>query len=86
MLKIVFPVCCGIDVHKKFIVATVGATNESGVTGVYIKPLLVQCANAAIKSKKCTYFKVRYDQIKRRRGHKKAIIAIAHTYRYNLFQ
>ncbi|ARE87666.1 Transposase IS116/IS110/IS902 family protein [Clostridium formicaceticum] len=32
--------------------------------GVYIKPLLVQCANAAIKSKKCTYFKVRYDQIK----------------------
>ena len=46
--------------------------------GVYIKPLLVQCANAAIKSKKCAYFKVRYDQIKKRRGHKKAIIAIAH--------
>ncbi|MFZ7132644.1 MAG: IS110 family transposase [Eubacteriales bacterium] len=46
--------------------------------GVYIKPILVQCANAAIKSKKCTYFKVRYDQIKKRRGHKKAIIAIAH--------
>jgi len=46
--------------------------------GVYIKPLLVQCANAAIKSKKCTYFKVCYDQIKRRRGHKKAIIAVAH--------
>lgn len=47
--------------------------------GVYIKPLLVQCANAAIKSKKCPYFKVRYDQIKKRRGHKKAIIAIAHV-------
>ena len=46
--------------------------------GVYIKPLLVQCANAAIKSKECTYFKTRYDQIKKRRGHKKAIIAIAH--------
>lgn len=46
--------------------------------GAYIKPLLVQCANAAIKSKKCTYFKIRYDQIKKRRGHKKAIIAIAH--------
>lgn len=46
--------------------------------GVYIKPLLVQCANAAIKSKKCTYFKAHYDQIKKRRGHKKAIIAIAH--------
>jgi len=47
--------------------------------GVYIKPLLVQCANAAIKSKKCPYFKNQYDQIKKRRGHKKAIIAIAHT-------
>jgi len=47
--------------------------------GVYIKPLLVQCANAAIKSKKCPYFRNHYDQIKKRRGHKKAIIAIAHT-------
>ncbi|MBN4050895.1 IS110 family transposase [bacterium AH-315-K05] len=45
--------------------------------GVYIKPLLVQCANAAVKSKKYPYFKARYDQIKKRRGHKKAIIAIA---------
>src|SRR5665647_3703328 len=32
MLKIVFPICCGIDVHKKFVVATVGTTNRSGVT------------------------------------------------------
>ncbi|MFZ3371988.1 MAG: transposase [Desulfitobacteriaceae bacterium] len=31
-----------------------------------------------VSSKKCTYFKVHYDQIKKRRGHKKAIIAIAH--------
>lgn len=46
--------------------------------GVYIKPLLVQCANAAIKSKQFPYFKTRYDHIKKRRGHKKAIIAIAH--------
>ncbi|WP_245917439.1 transposase [Bacillus canaveralius] len=46
--------------------------------GVCIKPLLVQCANAVIKSKECPYFKIRYDQIKKRRGHKKAIIAIAH--------
>jgi len=45
--------------------------------GVYIKPLLVQCANAAIKSKECTYFLYRYQAIKRRRGHKRAIIAIA---------
>jgi transposase len=27
---------------------------------------------------KSPYFKIRYDQIKKRRGHKKAIIAIAH--------
>jgi transposase len=45
--------------------------------GVYLKPLLVQCANAAIKDKSCPYFKYRYDSIKKRRGHKRAIIAIA---------
>jgi transposase len=46
--------------------------------GVYIKPLMVQIAHAAVKSKKCPYFGVRYNQIARRRGKKKAIIAIAH--------
>ena len=46
--------------------------------GVYIKPLMVQVAHAAVKSKKCPYFGVRYNQIARRRGKKKAIIAIAH--------
>ncbi len=45
--------------------------------GDYIKPLLVQCANAAIKDKSCPYFRFRYEQIKKRRGHKRAIIAIA---------
>lgn len=45
--------------------------------GVYIKPLLVQCALCAIKDKSCPYLKLRYESIKRRRGHKKAIIAIA---------
>lgn len=45
--------------------------------GAYIKPLLVQCANAAIKSKDCPYFRMRFEQIKRRRGSKRAIIAIA---------
>ena len=45
--------------------------------GVYIKPLLVQCANNAIKDKTCEYFKLRYEAIKKRRGHKRAIIAIA---------
>ena len=45
--------------------------------GCYIKPLLVQCANAAIKSKQHPEIRNRYLRIKKRRGHKKAIIAIA---------
>jgi len=45
--------------------------------GQYLKPLLVQCALAAIKSKKQPYFSYKYQNIKKRRGHKKAIIAIA---------
>lgn len=45
--------------------------------GAYLKPLLVQCANAAVKSKKEPYFKNKYSRLKKRMGHKKAIIAIA---------
>ena len=44
--------------------------------GSYIKPDLVQDANALIKSKKHPEYSTRYRRIKARRGHKKAIIAI----------
>jgi transposase len=44
--------------------------------GCYLKPLLVQIANALFKSKKHPEFKERYHRIKTRRGHKKAIIAV----------
>lgn len=44
--------------------------------GQYLKPLLVQCALGAIKNKE-GYFGIKYTRIKKRRGHKKAIIAIA---------
>lgn len=44
--------------------------------GQYLKPLLVQCSLAAIKNKN-SYFGRKYIAIKKRRGHKKAIIAIA---------
>lgn len=44
--------------------------------GIYIKPLLVQCANAIVTSKKHPEIRDRYLSIKKRRGHKKAIIAI----------
>ena len=45
--------------------------------GCYIKPLLVQCALATLKSKDNPEFSNRYKNLKMRRGHKKAIIAIA---------
>lgn len=44
--------------------------------GSYLKPLLVQIANALLKSKEHPEFKERYCRIKARRGHKKAIIAL----------
>ena len=44
--------------------------------GSYLKPLLVQIANALLKSKEHPEFKERYRRIKARRGHKKAIIAL----------
>lgn len=31
-LKIVFPICCGIDVHKTFVVACIASINKKGVT------------------------------------------------------
>ena len=53
-------------------------TTTIGKGGHYLKPLLVQCALAAIKStKKHPYFYNKYISLKKRRGHKKAIIAIA---------
>lgn len=45
--------------------------------GAYLKPLLVQIANAVVKSNKHPEIKNRYLTIKKRRGHKRAIIAIA---------
>ena len=137
MLKIVYPICCGMDVHKNFLVACIAITDDKGITtykskrfstyscslrecrdwllkynckdvcmestgkywipiynilesdcnivlahpkyvkaicgkkkttrisraGAYIKPLLVQCANAAIKSKKHPDVRNRYLDI-----------------------
>ena len=45
--------------------------------GTYIKPLLIQCANAVVTSNKHPEIRNRYLAIKKRRGHKKAIVAIA---------
>lgn len=48
--------------------------------GAFIKPLLVQVANAVIRSKDHPEFRERYRRIKARRGHNKAIIAICHMF------
>ena len=44
--------------------------------GSYFKPILVQVANALLRSKKHPEITNRYKRIKTRRGHKKAIIAV----------
>lgn len=56
-----------------------GKTKSTRISraGVFLKPLLVQCALAAVKDQKNPYFANKYQRIKKRRGHKKAIIAIA---------
>jgi transposase len=57
--------------------------------GCYIKPLLVQIANAAVTSEKHPEIRNRYLRLKKRRGHKKAIIAIARmllTALYNMLK
>lgn len=45
--------------------------------GVYIKPCLVQVAHAAVKDKECDYYANKFNRISKRRGKKRAIIAIA---------
>ena len=52
-------------------------TTRISRAGAYIKPLLVQCALCAIRKKNNPEIRNRYLSIKKRRGHKKAIIAIA---------
>lgn len=46
-------------------------------TGVYLKPALVQCARAAVKSQTDPYYKNKYESLVKRRGKKRSIIAIA---------
>jgi transposase len=56
--------------------------------GVYLKPALVQVAHASVKSNKSPYYKNKYNTICKRRGKKRAIIAVARmilTAVYNMF-
>ena len=45
--------------------------------GVYLKPALVEVAHAAVKDKFHPYYALKYERIAKRRGKKRAIIAIA---------
>ncbi len=45
--------------------------------GVYLKPALVQIAHAAVKPTDNSYHRLKYEQISKCRGKKRAIIAIA---------
>lgn len=44
----------------------------------YLRTVLIESVNAAPRNKN-TYLRARYEQIKHRRGHKKAIAAVAHS-------
>ena len=52
-------------------------TTRIGRAGAYLKPLLVQCALAVGKSDKHPELKAKYQALKKRRGGKKAVIAIS---------
>jgi transposase len=59
--------------------ASAGKKKSVNITraGVYLKPALVQVAHAAVNDKKHPYYGIKYEQISKRRGKKRAIIAIA---------
>jgi transposase len=83
----------GVDMEvfgsvKKFLswVGVVPQNNESAGKkkstriakgNTWLKPVIVQCANAAIKDKKHPEIREKYLAIKKRRGHGKALIAIS---------
>ena len=54
--------------------------------GVYLKPALVQIAHAAVKATDNSYYRLKYEQISKRRGKKRAIIAIARMILTAIFQ
>jgi transposase len=59
--------------------SSAGKTKSVRITraGVYLKPALVEVAHAAVKSSDSPYYRIKYEQILKRRGKKRAIVAIA---------
>jgi transposase len=54
--------------------------------GVHLKPALVQVAHAAVKATDNSYYRLKYELISKRRGKKRAIIAIARMILTAVFQ
>lgn len=54
--------------------------------GVYLKPALIQVAHVAVKSDKTPYYKQKYECIMKRRGKKRAIIAMARSILTAIYQ
>ena len=52
-------------------------STKIGKGNTWLKPVIIQCANAAIKGKKHPEIREKYLALKKRRGHGKAIVAIA---------
>jgi len=63
-------------------------TTRIGKAGQYLKPLLIQCALAASNPRTTKYPEIRtkYQQLKKRRGTKKARVAIARRLLTAIFQ
>jgi len=53
--------------------------------GVFLKSALVQIAHAAVKDKSSPYYALKYERIAKRRGKKRAIIAIARMIRTTVY-
>jgi len=64
----------GVDRNTAITILSEIGTDRAGV---YLKPALVQAAHAAVKSKTSSYYRIKYERIAKRRGKKRAIIAIA---------
>lgn len=53
---------------------------------IYLKPALVEVAHAAIKATESPYYHIKYEKIVKRRGKKRAVIAIARIILTAVFQ
>ena len=49
MLKIIYPICCGMDVHKNFVVACIASTDNRGVTSYKSKRFSTYSSDLRLK-------------------------------------